>query len=191
MLLMPEDSPTTITLIGIDPGSHNLGVGILEVDIVSLEIVSSSGKTYSGAKLGKNTFYTETHGDRAGRIRGHRENLSRIFRIAQPYMVASESPFSNRKHPQVYGVLTEVVEAIRGALFDYDQTKSLLMIDPPTVKNGMGAPGNCGKDVMREKLLGLTDLSYDGFIPIEQLDEHSVDGLAVARCLLARIRNLL
>jgi Holliday junction resolvasome RuvABC endonuclease subunit len=191
MLIMPSYGPTSIALIGIDPGSHNLGTGILNVDIRTLRIVSSSARTYAGARLGKNSFHTELHGDRAGRIYGHRGNLVNLFNIAHPYLVASESPFSNHQRPQVYGVLTEVVEACRSALHEYDPTKCLYMIDPPSVKNAVGAAGNASKDIMRERVMGISELNYEGAIPIGNLDEHSIDGLAVAYCLLSRIRALL
>lgn len=189
MLLMPEWVPETVGIVGIDPGSHTLGIGLIELDINTLQIVSTSAKTYAGAKMGKNTFHTENHGERAGRIFAHRQNIRRFCDIERPFLIASEAPFSSRLHPQVFGVLTEVVDAIRAGVRDYDQTKDVLLIDPPSVKNGVGAPGNASKDVMREKVMALPDLNYNGDIPLHKLDEHSIDGIAVAYCTVVRLRK--
>lgn len=189
MLVMPEWAPETVGIVGIDPGSHTLGIALIEVDINTLQIVRSTAKTYAGAKMGKGTYHTELHGDRAGRIFAHRQNVHRFCEIEQPYIIASEAPFSSRLHPQVFGVLTEVVDAIRAGVSDYDQTKNVLLIDPPTVKNAVGAPGNASKDIMRAKVLALAELKYEGRIDLSKLDEHSIDALAVAYCIVVRIRN--
>lgn len=190
MLVMPFDSRSTFTVTGIDPGSNSLGVSTFYLDVDSLQIVKSEAMTYVGANLGKNTFHTKLHGDRIGRIHGHKENLLRYFELERPFLIASEAPFVSRAHPLAGLVLTEVIEAIRSAMYEYDKSKDIYLIDPPTVKNAVGAAGNAPKEKVREKVMQLPDLNYQGVIPLALLDEHGLDSLAVGYCLVTRLRNL-
>lgn len=187
MLQMPLEAEHTATILGIDPGSDTLGVGILTFDVRTLAIVSTQALTLNGTRNGRGSFATEVHGDRYGRIESHKQELIRIFRLTRPMAVASESPFMSRRRPQAYGALTEVVCAIRAALLHYDCWQPLEMIDPPTVKRAVGVDGRTGgpegKKLMQTALLRMeAALHYDGFVPMQQLDEHSIDALAVAYC---------
>lgn len=191
MLTMPADASPILPIVGIDPGSVSLGVGVIWFNIDTNCIEMTEAKTYNGEKLGRGSWITERSGDRAGRIAGLKDNLLRIFNIVQPVVIASESPFFNQRRPQAYGALTEVVCAIREAVEDYDRWKHLQLIDPPTVKNAVGAKGNAGKEEVKEKLLGLPHINYQGEVPLYALDEHSVDAIAVAYCQLLRLMEQL
>lgn len=187
MLQMPLGATQFACLIGIDPGSDTLGVGILTFNVQTLEIVSTQATTLNGARAGRGSFVTQVHGDRMGRIESHRQALLRIFRTVQPLSVASESPFISRRHPQAGLALTEVVCAIRAALLNYDSSKPLELIDPPTVKRAVGVSGKTGgpegKKLMQTAVLRMAQaLHYDGDVPMDKLDEHSIDALAVAYC---------
>lgn len=189
MLSMPPDSSQVVSIIGIDPGSHNLGVGMLQIDIPTLRIVASDAWTLVGKKLAKHhEWTTDLHGERNGRVHALEEELLRIFRYYQPLEIASESPFINSKFPQAGLALTVVVCAIRRAVMTYDIWKPLHLIDPPTVKMAVGAPGNAPKEIIKEKIMEMSTLNYIGETPLSQLDEHSIDALAVAIC---RFRLLL
>ncbi|EKD22653.1 MAG: hypothetical protein ACD_84C00020G0001, partial [uncultured bacterium] len=79
---------------------------------------------------------------------------------------------------------------IRRAVMHYDIWTSLDFVDPPTVKKAVGAHGKSQKYDVRKKVLALKELCYNGEIPIELLDEHSIDALAVAyhRLIILRAR---
>jgi Holliday junction resolvasome RuvABC endonuclease subunit len=162
---------------------------VLGFDLTTFDIVFSDAWTLIGKKLaGKDRWITDLHGERNGRIRAIEEELLRIFNYYQPLLIASESPFINSKFPQAGLALTVVVCAIRQAVMNYDLWKSLDLIDPPTVKMAVGAPGNAPKEIVKEKIMQLPNLNYVGTTPIALLDEHSIDALAVAIC---RLRTLL
>jgi Holliday junction resolvasome RuvABC endonuclease subunit len=177
---MPAHSASIISIIGIDPGSNCLGTSILWVDLSIMKIIASSAKTYHGDRLSKELWTAELFGDRIGRISSLEDELLRLFVNVSPYMIASESPFMSMRRPQAYGALTEVICAIRSAVMRYDMWKPLYLIDPPSVKKAVGASGNADKEKVKEALMKLPDLQYNGDIPIARLDEHSVDALAVA-----------
>lgn len=180
MLVMPTGSSNVIAIVGIDPGSFNMGVAVILFNIETLEIVSTQAWTLSGVKLGREERWTtELHGELEGRIAGMGNTLLEILRHFQPLLVASEAPFISKKFPQAGLVLTRVVSAIRLAVMQYDVWKSLDIIDPPSVKNAVGAAGNAPKEVMKEKVLQLP-INYIGKTPLQELDEHSIDAIAVA-----------
>jgi Holliday junction resolvasome RuvABC endonuclease subunit len=184
MLLVPEDSTDITCIIGIDPGSSKLGVAIIYFDFTKMEIVSSDAWTLTGVKLmGKDTWLEEVHGERVARIRAMEEELGRIFSRVRPLLITAESPFFNSKFPAAYGVLVEVICSIRRAIINYDRWKELRLLPPSIVKNAVNVGGGKGKEVVRDGVLALSDkLKYNGTTPLQLLDEHSIDALAVAYC---------
>jgi Holliday junction resolvasome RuvABC endonuclease subunit len=194
---MPEGGVDYFTILGIDPGSNTLGVAVLRIDIKTLKILSSDAMTLKGAKEGRRSWATAIHGDRVGRIDSHKTNLGRIFDNEDPLFVASESPFMAKRMPTAYGALTEVVCAIRDAMMEWDMWRPLHLIDPPTVKNAVGVPGNKGgpegKLLMQKAVLKFPPFveSYKGSTPAGSLDEHSVDAWAVAYAFYLQMREKL
>lgn len=187
MLVMPAGAERIASVIGFDPGSDTLGVGILSFDVETLVIVSTQAFTLNGTRNGRGSFVTQVHGDRRGRIDSHKYEIARVLQLVRPVAIASESPFMSRRRPAAYGALTEVVCAIWEALMLYDPWRPLEMIDPPTVKRAVGVSGKTGgpegKKLMQKALLVLEHtLHYNGLVPMAELDEHSIDALAVAYC---------
>jgi Holliday junction resolvasome RuvABC endonuclease subunit len=181
MLRIPYGSGSIISVVGIDPGSTTLGTAVLWIDLSIMKIIASSAKTFRGDRLHNSDSWTGSlFGDRIGRILALENELVHLFQHVQPYMIATESPFISMRQPQAYGALTEVICTVRNAVMRYDVWKPLYMIDPPTVKKSVGAAGNAGKEDVKKALMLLPDLCYSGDVPLEILDEHSVDALAVA-----------
>ena len=172
---------STFTIVSIDPGSTFLGVGIIKVDAASMEIESSTAFTLNGAKLSsEDDWIMETHGDRVARILSLEIELLRIFRSVRPNFICSESPFINTKFPASGLALTEVMWGIRSAVMKYDQWVILETLPPSNVKQAIGCKGNAVKDDMLAKIVSMKNkFKYIGKMPIEKLDEHSVDALAV------------
>lgn len=189
MLTMSKDSSSLVNIVGIDPGSNTLGLSMLTVDITKWEIISSDAVTFTGTKLeNSDSWRSDLFSERVGRIAAHEENLLKVFNTYKPFIICTESPFINNRFPQAGIALTEVMCGIRSAVMKYDVWADLYLIDPPTVKKAVGAPGNADKVVMKEKILSLTELNYIGNVPMEMLDEHSIDALAVAYCKFIRLK---
>lgn len=190
MLILPSGSQSTCNILGIDPGSTNLGIAVLEIDVVSTTIISSAAWTINGDKLvSKDSWIEEIHNGRTNRILAIGNNLSKILNHYRPIAVCSESPFINSRFPLSGIALTEVLCMIRATVMKYDMWRDLILIPPSSVKNAVGAGGAAKKEVMRDKVMGLSDLNYNGHIAIHLLDEHSIDALAVAYTHLNRIKN--
>ncbi len=97
-------------------------------------------------------------------------------------IVASESPFFNTRRPNAFAALLEVLTMIRDSVIEYNPYQPLIGIDPPTVKKAVGAPGNADKTGVLSALFGISNSLKLDKKYIDQLDEHSVDAVAVAYC---------
>lgn len=189
--MMPIGSSSLVKVIGLDPGSNTFGVSVLTIDTDSLHIVNSDAFTLVGSKISSNSYWVEEiYGGRVNRILALENALLEIFNYHQPLIIASESPFINAAFPQAGVALTEVMCSIRRAVMQHDIYKQLHLIPPSSLKNAIGAIGNAGKDVMKEKIIQLSNqFSYTGNIPIALLDEHSIDALAVGYCVCIKMRE--
>lgn len=180
MLKMPESSGSLVSLIGIDPGTTLLGIGIIRVDLYTKQIVSSDAVTLKAKKLIDSSWMGDVHGERFSRISALGQEMVNIFTREHMFQIACESPFFNPGRPNAFGALVEIMTVIRQSVEIYDPWIPLNTVDPPSVKNAVGAKGGAGKDPVKEGVLKLTDINYQGDIPLVDVDEHSVDGLAVA-----------
>jgi len=191
MLYMPETASSTAVLIGIDPGSSKLGFCVMTVNVITWEILSTNAFTIVGEKLmKKDGFLGHIHGERFSRIDAIGLRLLELFKLYQPNWVASESPFFNPSRPNAFEVLVEVLFKIRQSLWQYDPWVSLYRIDPPTVKNGVGAKGGSSKDPVRDAILAMApELKYIGKTPLDKLDNNAIDSIAVAKTRLELLRG--
>lgn len=189
MLIVPQNSSSVFSIIGLDPGSNSFGIAVIFVNVETMKIVSSTAWTIFGERLsGKNNFIEEIHGGRTNRIMALEDNLLDVFNYYCPYLITSEAPFINNSFPQAGIALTEVIAGIRRAVFRFDPWKELLLIPPSVVKNAVGASGGGDKNKVKDKVVTLTELNYQGPTLITELDEHSIDALSVAYC---RYKSLL
>ncbi len=181
MFLLPEDYVPLATIIGIDPGTDTLGIASITFDVRDARITETRAVTYHGSKLIKGGWMEDVHGARFARIQALRETLGHWLRLKNPQYMTSESPFFNRMRPQAYGALTEIVYALKMEVFDHAPDLELVMVDPPRVKNAVGAKGNAGKDEVKAGVLAIPHLNYVGLPALADLDEHSIDAIAVAK----------
>lgn len=174
-----QNTPYRVT--GIDPGTDTLGVSVLDVDLTSGQVSVLDARTFVAKRcLANYRDLANVHGERMARLAAHEDNLVGYFKTWHPHSIISESPYMG-KFPQAFAALTECMTAIRRAVWRYDQDLSLLEVDPPTAKKAVGAPGRGGdKDAVKKALLQLTTLCNPNGVPLPQLDEHSIDAIAVA-----------
>jgi Holliday junction resolvasome RuvABC endonuclease subunit len=182
MLRLPADSGSLISVVGIDPGTTTLGVAVVWIDLNTMQIVSSEAMTFRGDRLRdeESSWLGNLHNDRLARICALESALLHFLQQVRPFLIASEAPFISMRQPQAYGALTEVMCGILNAVMFYDAWKPLYRIDPPSVKKRVGVAGNADKHAVKHAVMQLPDLHYAGDVPLAQLDEHSIDALAVA-----------
>jgi Holliday junction resolvasome RuvABC endonuclease subunit len=179
-----------VRILGIDPGSVTLGIACLSIDPQTLEILNTQAVTFTSLKLAINPWMEQVHTPRFARIAAHKENIKYVLNYCRPVAVVCESPFYNPSRPQAYGVLVETLDAIRQAVWEYDQCIPLDLVDPPTVKQAVGGKGNADKDAMKQLVLNLPNLNFTGPIQLSALDEHSIDAIAVCWSKIMQYRSI-
>lgn len=178
-MLLFENIPSSRNIIGIDPGSETIGVSIIELNTVSLDIISVDAFTFIGSKLPMSIIDCLSGGDRHAKLHAHTNNFKYIFGKYEPIAVCSESPFYNPRMPNAFGSLTEVIVSIRQALYEHDPWQVVQLIDPSSVKKSIGAKGNADKLIMRQTLGAHSVLNPSLVKKIDSYDEHSIDAIAV------------
>lgn len=169
---------TSFTILGVDPGSETMGYGVLKVDTETLKITDASAFTIKGSRSQHmRQWDSDLYSDQIARIRAHQVEFLRVLNEVDPDVVICESAFYNRLRPNAYEVLVRVQTMLRDTLSKWDCWRELYLIDPPTAKKSFGAAGNAKKEAMLAALKANPELNH--FPGILELDEHSVDALAV------------
>ena len=171
----------TTLILGIDPGSNNVGFCLMYVNLPSGTIEHTVAWSVN---LQKTDFYSFENalsiGDKVERINALHLYMLDILNQYNPCFLVSEQPFSNKKYPGTGLVLAEVFSAIKVAISRYNPCKQLHILPPKSAKKQMG-DANADKHKMRllvGSILGHINLSRDtGF---ERLDEHAIDAIAMA-----------
>ena len=179
-----------LRLIGIDPGTDTLGVAALEVDLVHLQATVVDAQTFVAKYAMKYGVHYQSIGDklgaRYGRLRSHADAIMAYFCDFRPHDVACESPFMGR-HAEAFQALTECLDMLRWSAYRYDPSVGFTLVTPPQAKKAVGVSHQgTTKDDIKVAIAGMLQqpaqygLHYRANCPLEHLDEHSVDALAVA-----------
>lgn len=171
-----------ISVIGIDPGSHTLGIAIVSFNLTDRSLSVVSAHTVDADKL--LTFYpqdiVDIHGERRSRLIALQSYLLDYFTSANPDIIVSESPFMGMR-VSAFETLTECCAALREAVYQYKQNKPLVMVSPTEAKKAVGVKGKgTTKEDVRAGVLAIPNLRFLNGITINALDEHAVDAIAVA-----------
>lgn len=191
MLSIP-DGMVKFRINAIDPGTDTMGLAVMDVDLRSgvLELVSAY--TTSGLKMARRAPESYTvHGGRWSKLFMHEQHVLNWLRTYQPNALICESPFLGR-FPQAFESLVECKAAIRNALTQYDIFMPLETVDPPSAKSAVGAQVRKGsKDNVKSSILKLKDIINLTGIPLERMDEHTIDAIAVGYYKVSLIRKWL
>jgi len=186
---MPKHVDRIGTILGLDPGTNNLGLGWVQADLGDLRIQSTHSQLLVAEKMRPNPYIAQAMGDRHARLHVLQQNLLEMLFYLRPVCVVSESPFFNPRRPNAYEALVQTVDMIKHALYRYDDQMTLTFIDPPSVKKAVGASGNAKKEEVQSRIVKVEELNYSGSVPLSQLDEHSIDAIAVAYAKLTQFRR--
>lgn len=184
----PIDNERTANIIGIDPGTTNLGLSVLSFDVLDFNIVKTQAQTLTGNKLVcYSKALSETHGDRFARCTALATQFIEIIKLFKPIAITSEAPFYNPRRPNAYGPLVEINTRLQAFLLINGIDKPIYYIPPANIKKAVGAAAT-GKFKLevKDKVLLLRDklkLPNDA----DNYDEHSVDAIATAYAFFKRV----
>ncbi len=178
---MENEIGSLVNMLAIDPGTNCMGLCYMTLNIKTLEVISTRAETImvKTSLLNKDTilFYSE----RQAKLDYLTNRLTTIVSEFKPITIACEGPFYNGRRPGAFAPLLELLLQFKLALRDLYPLVGFVIYEPSTVKRGVDAKGNADKDQIRSKVLVMKDImKYNSPIPIEELDEHSIDSIAVA-----------
>lgn len=188
MLYPEEPTDSIIRIVGIDPGTTTLGLAILDVDLDTLVPTLVYGYTNNAEKATKHIEWKKTMlGSRDVRLENHKDYLDDILEYTQPILIAAESPFLKMSRVSSYEALVECYDMIRKSVWKHNPTLFLRRIDPITVKNYVGVShiGTDKEDVRKAVIARYANLCHPS-VDIHSLDEHTIDAVAVAHCVLEK-----
>lgn len=185
-MIEPFTDDTWMRILGIDPGSNDLGIAIIEVHPETFEPKAVYASTIHLKKLLHLYEQCEQiHGEKIAKLFALEKAMKKLLQAWMPDVVVSESPYMG-KFPAAYAALVECLSAIRRALHEHDPNMPLHTLDPATIKAYLGVSGKSGdKDKIYEALCGHKELVQA--IDLDELDEHAHDALAVAHAKYKRL----
>lgn len=178
------------SIVGIDPGTNNLGFGDIRFNFKSLEILSVEGMSFNSERmLPTDSLIPITHNERIAKILAQKENLLQRLRFHRPCIVVCENPFINRLRPAAYGPLVEIVFAIRLAVIEYDPSVKFVTYQPSVIKKSVGAYAIGGKEEVKVAITQNPELNPNSLTDLSKLDEHAIDAIAAAYTYLLNVRK--
>ena len=171
----------TLTIMGIDPGSTELGLSFLEVDM-DYNLISVETHTLKTNDIVTNTYVKLiNHGDLSvsARIGMLTKAILELVEGREIYLFVLEEPHLNSQRPKSYIVLARQKYNIQNAIFNFDKVIEQESYSVQEIKKSVGAAGKIGKeevvDAMKEipEIMALIE-------DIDTLSDHEVDAIAAA-----------
>lgn len=173
-----------ICIMGIDPGSRNLGVAIMEIDIDTLEIIDIIPIPISLNKYLINNYKTSHLYSRLTVLRREFEDIIDTF---NPIAVAVESGFINPKMPGAVIPLANVLAIMTNVILENDTDTMIIEYPPSIIKKTIGANPVGNKSPVLEAISNNEEIKE--IVDIDLLTEHNVDSIAIAYTLLVNLRK--
>lgn len=172
-----------VRLLAVDPGSSTLGFALMLIDPVLQQITVGDAFTINvGRGINNHSMRFEQYGAKAERLHQIYMNMGSVLYQLQPHLFIAESPFVGR-FAAAFEALVEVRDALKAALWAHDQTMLYESVDPLTAKKAVGAAVYKGsKENVRDSVIALPDLIWAPNVMKYELDEHSIDAVAVGYC---------
>lgn len=170
----------SIRIMGIDPGTKNLGLSLGVCDFNSPKYLVVHGETFDIEYLTYKTngYLTEFHSRNIAMYTSVYNLITQMVNDMQPDLVICEAPYMDKRFPLSYMLLSLCSQAVQQAVKDYSIFIPFEFIDPASAKKGVGAKGNNGdKELMRNAVLSNPYIA--GQFDLTQLDEHAIDSIAI------------
>lgn len=191
MFIRFDEESWNYRILGIDNGTNTVGVVILDHDIRTGVSVVTRAETFkadrtSGTLYPDMDFYEDTL---RARLRTIQRYMSTVLEDEDPDSVAIETPFARRAFVSSYKALSMSLDYIQNAVYDYRPGLEFVGISPYTAKAAVipkGTNFKTEKDFIRTCILAERDIVAAPGIRLSELDEHSIDAIAVARAVALR-----
>jgi len=190
MPLIVPDHFNTYTVMGIDPGLSNTGVATFELTYGTDEIVKIEAFTLVNDKLlDLSGVDDETHLERTVKLFKLKQAFLYVLANTNPAIIASESPFFNKKFPGAYAPLVEVMNVLLMSIVEWNNNVKYYTFAPSTTKQAIGARPVKNNTEEQKKEIQRAILAYPNLLnvlvtPVEQLSQHAFDAIAAGITLI-------
>jgi Holliday junction resolvasome RuvABC endonuclease subunit len=178
-------------VISFDPGA-NLGITVSEGDMGLTKLKPIHSETLDLNKLVKHRYseIADTYGARFARIFALRDAMKDIFNRWQPDFLTHENAFMMMTRVTAGITLAEYVLIIRIMAYEYDPIMPIYGYSPFEIKSAVKLKGKLtgNKHLVAEALPKLQDLDLSS-VDISQMDEHSIDSIAIGYCFMSKNRK--
>lgn len=188
MSLILPNNYLLFRFIAIDPGIDNTGIAIYTVSS-SLQIMNIETMIIHPGKMNNGANDIDIVSERMYKLLTLKKSLSDIVACIKPATVISESPFYHSSSPMAYGSLIETISYLRMGVFEIDPNISFRTVEPLVVKKNIKAGSTKGKVEMKDRLKVIEEVMNALLVPIDILDEHQVDAIAIGYYLLKTLRG--
>lgn len=171
----------SLRIMGVDPGTKNLGMSLGVCDFRTPVYTIHVGQTFNIEHLihKTNAYTTEFQSRNIAMYKAVYTLVYEMVHQLQPDLVICEAPYLNKRFPLSYMLLSLCSQAIQQAVKDYSIFIPFEFIDPASVKTGVGVKGNSpDKDLMQAAILG--NPLIQGTFDLSTLDDHTIDSIAIA-----------
>lgn len=173
-------------LIGIDPGSHFLGLSYLTVSLTDYRIISGGAETICVDRFIPS--HHQTHSE--DRYFALRRYLVDYFYRIEPIAVGIESPFIQEQRPLAARPLYITNYLISQVLREGFGILPTLYWPPVKLKSLMRVKDFSSKQAVKDAVLLTEELTHTlGIDALYNYDEHSIDALCSAYGTLSAIRS--
>ncbi len=178
---MIKNNSTCFYVIGIDPGINHMGLSVSLIDYESKKILETKTTTIHVKEKNLNKDAIELFGLRQAKIDYLNSIFEKYLEQYNPITVVVESPFYNMRRPAAFLPLVELLYQLRMTLRLISPNSNFKTYEPSTIKKSVGAGAICKKDEVKVHVLKHKDIfNYiSEEVEMEDLDEHSIDSLAV------------
>jgi Holliday junction resolvasome RuvABC endonuclease subunit len=178
--------PWRYRILGIDNGTNTVGFTIIDHDlrtgistVIFAETVTadrSAYNKYAGVAVNRSNL--------DARLLVINDFLLEVLAEYDPDIVGCESPFSHL-NISTYRTLTLSMAYMDKTCYRHRRTLQFVEIPPGRAKKAVCPPGQykTDKDIIRQFILDDDRIVAGMGVNLHDLDEHSVDGISVARVL--------
>jgi Holliday junction resolvasome RuvABC endonuclease subunit len=190
----PRFPDQSVRICAVDPGTTYLGLAVLDWKWGDLQAEVVWAGTLHAVDPTHQNSYSETCGKRDARMAILKEGYRDFLTIAVPTFCCTETPFMQRLKLSAYESGVELQQMLRNTLYEVYPEKVLHGYNPIIVKSFVGVEAKgTDKSHMAKAVTAL--YANHTLIDLHQLDEHSIDAVAVGnifvRTSLLNLNSLL
>lgn len=170
-------------VLGIDNGTDTVGIAVVDHHLITGLSTVVHAETLTASR----TAYTRHEGklDSRGKMQARLEVIAtwlwEVLNEFDPDVIGCESPFQHL-HAHSFAALTTAIDNLSAVAFHYCTTLEFSKISPGSAKKAVCPVGQYGnsKEHIREMIGKNKDIVFGEGVKLDDLDEHSVDAIAVA-----------